>query len=148
VDWEQALNIRSWDGSLRDLYIPNTTLDDWDRLLNFLRDCRFELAYSLDGRPAPVPGRASEAFRREESGLLACRLGRMTLNCHFFCPEEIEFDLDPREIDSPAELSRLEQFMSEIGSLLRKEVRLSDENCRDEALCRYDPVSGRVLIGS
>src|SRR5579862_2101792 len=137
MDWEQARNIWERDGSLRDLCVLDTTLADWDNLLCFLRESHFQLSYSIDGRPSTPPVRASDAFRENGSRLLVCRVGRITLNCHFFCPEEIEFDLDALEIDGQAELTRLVQFMSEMGCRLKKEVLLTGENCPDQVLCSY-----------
>src|SRR5688572_10506698 len=49
-----------------------------------------------------------------------------------------------RDAGFEAELTRLVEFMSAMGSRLKKEVLLTDENCPDQVLCSYDPEVDRI----
>ena len=70
MDWEQCRPIWERDGSLRDLYVRNTTLNDWERLLAFLDGGKYELTCSVDGIQAPLPKQSCAAMIRivEKSG--------------------------------------------------------------------------------
>jgi hypothetical protein len=146
MNWEQYGRIFERDGSLRDLYVKSTTLKDWEDVLAFLRKQAYDVTYSVDGKASSLPQTISEAFNHEKTSLLSVRVGRTTLNCHFFCPDEIEFDLDPREIQGREDYAPILTFMTAIGALLKKEACLTPENCPNVILCKYDPVLARVEV--
>jgi hypothetical protein len=143
MNWADCGDIWARDGSLRDIYIFNTTLEDWKKFLIFLTG-RSGSVYSVDGESAPLPHNLQEQFRpdRERSYLLAFPVGRLILHCHFFSVEEIELDLDPRDIQSQDDLSQLAPFLRELAALLGKEVRLTAENDRARALFSCLPPPG------
>jgi hypothetical protein len=66
------------------------------------------------------------------------------INCHFFTEQEIEFDIDPREITSEEKLSKVFEFMQRIGRLLQKEVIMTPENCQREIVFRYVPETNKI----
>jgi len=87
------------DGSLRDIYVVGTSEQDWQALLTYLRVSPYPLEYLLDDEVRPLPELAVDilSIRDEHSPLLRIDQQRLGLNCHFFIPEEIEFDLDPKD---------------------------------------------------
>jgi hypothetical protein len=48
-----------WDGSLRDIYIFKTSLDDWQKPLDFIRAGRYTFEYKMDGDAVDLPERAA-----------------------------------------------------------------------------------------
>ena len=46
------------------------------------------------------------------------------MNCHFFQDDEIEFDINPKEINSIKDFELIESFMYDISETLGKEVIL------------------------
>ena len=48
--------------------------------------------------------------------------------CHFFLPDQIEFDINPIEIKTIDDYEKVENFMSSISYLLEKQVTLTFEN--------------------
>ena len=71
--------------------------------------------------------------------MLSVKLGAVTAVFHFFTEEEIECDIDPREIKSQVELDALLAFMKMIGDSVGKQAILTPENFRESAIFLYDP---------
>ncbi len=134
------------DGSLRDIYILGTSIDDWALVWNVLT-ASDRLAFDVDGIASTPPADVREAFALHAShSVTACyRLGKQRLNCHFFVEEEVEFDLDPRDVDGPVEAERLGQFLVVLGRTTSKEVRLTAENEPEAVIARYSPTSDSVI---
>jgi hypothetical protein len=131
------------DGSLRDIYIYDVTLEDWDRLLNLLK-----LLYPLESDEKIIADSIREIIpiAQERGFLLRIMIGDgITANCHFYIseghPSPIEFDIDPREIQSVYGMKKVLQFIRQMGNELHKEVFLTEENSEDFILLSYSPFS-------
>src|SRR5215468_11944291 len=93
-DWAKYERYFSCDGSLSDIFVLGTNLDDWERLFAFLRTYQYELAYKVDGDEVPFPESTRDAFKRTSTstcalkfdigGILVCGIPRL---------EEIELDI-------------------------------------------------------
>jgi hypothetical protein len=147
VPWPQIAPGLEADGSLRDVYILGTSLDDWPSVWSALFAGSNSVSFTVDGEPRTPPLDVAEAFllRRNHAVCASYALGRQRLNCHFFIEEEVEFDLDPRDVDGPAEADRLAQFMEALGRATSKEVRLTLENEPDTIIARYVPDTAQVV---
>lgn len=139
--WEDLF---AWDGSLIDIYVLDTTLGDWQCLLDFLLASPYDLRYSRDGAAEPLPDRVEAIFAQRSVANVSLSIdeSQLSLNCHFFTSDEIEFDLDPRAIDGQPRLDRMLDFMRALGSTLGKEAILTPENFQEHPLCRFDPRAG------
>ncbi|MDR3324308.1 MAG: hypothetical protein LBS89_08925 [Zoogloeaceae bacterium] len=127
------------DGSLRDVVVIDTTPSDWQKLIDFFNEsCPLEWWQSHE-KDAP------SAHRIDFGAILACwdkseaaqslatlRVGKVTLNVHFFVADEIELDIDPREFKSMTDHERLLEFLLGISSCLDKPVLLLPEGSRDK----------------
>jgi hypothetical protein len=140
IRWETCQREFAPDGALRDLYVQGTRVEDWQRLLDTLRR-RYSLEYFVDNLPQPMPAIADEAFKLRDKASISLRIrtGRIAVQAHFFTPDEIEFDIDPREVDSQASLDELLGFVQLVGDTLGKEVRLSYENDGQRPFITYQP---------
>jgi hypothetical protein len=145
-EWARYKDAFFWDGSLRDLYVHGTDEQDWQALLMFLRTSAYALSFTVDGAPRLLPHRVADIFAlwAEASPVLAIDSDHLALICHFFTPDEIEFDLDPRAIDSPAQGERLVSFIRALGQAVNKVVLLTPENMPEYPYLRYDPLTNRV----
>src|SRR5262245_48900593 len=96
--WDAVRDEFAFDGSWRDIYVAGTNLADWQRVLDRLLKDGYDLAYFRDHQPAKLPPAAADAFPLPDEcdRLLSVRFAGVLANCHFFTPEEIEFDIDPR----------------------------------------------------
>ena len=66
------------------------------------------------------------------------------VNIHFLSDDEIEFDVDPRELQGQDRLDVLCSFLRIIGSKLNKPVVVTPENTPDRPLLTYTPSDDRV----
>ena len=116
-------------------------------MLDTLHETRPSLTYRLDGEPAAPPQRVEAIFEagRTQGVLLCFLVGEATMNCHFFVEDEIEFDLDPREIGGPAQAEALTGFMALLGRATAKTVVLTMENAREAVIFRYSVESDEVV---
>ena len=136
--WDDVREEFEVDGSLRDIYVLNSSLDDWRRFVDLVRSGRWAFHYS-DGEPLPDP---SEIFPwQEESmpGLLSIFVGSSQLNVHFFCEDEIELDFDPGALSSADDLQAVLDFMHAVADTLGKPCILTPENCPDSVVFRVVP---------
>lgn len=97
------------DGSLRDVYLAGVDAKGWLKFMQFAST--HSLTYKANGEDAEFPG-VDEVFHlRDRSHCLSIWVGRAAVNCHFFLENEIELDLDPREILGPNEHNALLGFI-------------------------------------
>jgi len=97
------------DGSLRDVYFIDIDSDGWDRFIRYASAHR--LTYKADGQDKNFPG-VDEAFRQTDvSHCLSIWVGGASVNFHFFQANEIELDVDPREIQGENEHSAMLEFV-------------------------------------
>lgn len=132
------------DGSLRDLLVLGVTGEVWNRFFDWLREHPWAPGASEGGPAAPVrgepiPARFDELDPSKSIWGTQVRYGPLTINFHHFCDEEIEGDLDPREVQGQAALDALVEFVALLGSAMHCEVVVTPENGRHWTLLRYDP---------
>lgn len=136
------------DGSWRDIYLLGTTTAHWDTLLEGLRsDYAHHLTYAANSEPTDPPTSSADIFQRRAdfSPLLSINLDGLFLNSHFFCEEEIDFDLDPREL-STTTFDALLRFLRWVGTRLQKVVMLTPENRRNIPLLVYLPEIDQIVV--
>ena len=125
------------DGSLRDVYIQAASPEDWRALLKLTREHVHE--YARDGVVQELPELVAIFADREHSHLLRIEVAAVKIHCHFFVPDEIELDIDPREVVGPREHSAVLDFLERLSGATRKSVRLTSENSPESVLLSYEP---------
>lgn len=140
-------NVWYWDGSFRDLYILDVTISHWQRVVDWLHTKPYPIEFYLNDELAPLPRDISTVFeKRNEIGtLLNIDVEGVFINCHFFWPKEIEFDIDPRQVNSDQKERGITDFMRALGRLLNNEVILTPENWRETALLIYLPEQDKIV---
>ena len=66
ADWQDAKWIFDFDGSWRDIYVLDTTIEDWQRFLDMVRQGPWRFEWTVDGVPAPLPESAARCFEVRE----------------------------------------------------------------------------------
>lgn len=149
VKWDQA---RTWfeiDGALRDILVRDTVEADWDRLFEAVTEWGYQATWSVGGESIAAPESASAALSDPEPLLFSIQVGPASVNLHFFSVDEIEMDIDPREIQTPSAFEQIQGFISGVGQRLRKPVLLTHEGMHDPAFMVYDPeTAGFRLLDS
>jgi hypothetical protein len=88
-----------------------------------------------------LPTSAADAFPRtgECNRRLSVWFAEVLANCHFFTAEEIEFDIDPRDVKGQRELNALFDFMRCLAQATDKDVVLTAENMPEIVIFRISP---------
>jgi hypothetical protein len=143
MQWSEVAESFSWDGSWRDIYVLGTDIRAWMRFLAAIPAWNLPYAYTENGERAPFPPtRIPFVGASELSALLELSVGGATLNCHFFTEDEIELDLDPREVCARRSAEDIVSFMSQLSELVQLPAVLTPENRETEALIMVDAVRG------
>ena len=144
--WLETLRERE-DRMLWDVVVTHVHASDWDRALSALRrasesDTAIEIVEDIDGS-------AADAFGVDGTGLddgvqrrvLVKLAGEAEAHAHFFAVDEIEFDVDPRELSarSGAALLRLMKILAISTS---RPCLLTPENVHHRPMVAFDPTSG------
>ena len=140
--WNEIASELEWDGALRDIYIVDVTLDDWQKILEQLREAGlFACAFYVDSQELSSAPDAKVIFERRQktATLLQVTSGKVHLNCHFFSEEEVEFDLDPRDLKCEEDLPAVVAFMSFLAKATAKPAILTHENSQDSVILTVLP---------
>ena len=133
---EQVSGLWERDGSLRDVYFYGADLDRWCKLIEFASSHRF--TYAADGEAAEFPG-VMEVFRlRDTSHCLSIWIGDACANCHFFVADEIELDLDPREVLGPNEHGALLAFVERAANAIGLNAVIAPEGAKNFPFLTFD----------
>jgi hypothetical protein len=112
IQWSVVAEGFEPDGALRDIYVHDATVADWQAALDYVRASRAVLQFTIDGQPAELPGTAVKIFpiRERASPLLSFDVEGINVNCRFFTATEIEFDLQPGDVTGPERLTSVVSF--------------------------------------
>ena len=141
LTWETVAEEFVFDGSWRDIYMLDTDIDAWQRVLDQLRRTEYDLVYRRGGDVCELPRSAPDAFPVEGMAdrYLSVKFADVLANCHFFTREEIEFDIDPREVNGQRQLDALLTFMRLLCDATDREVTLTPENSPEIVIFRALP---------
>lgn len=120
-------------GPLPDVCVPRTSVQDWQDLLDLVlaRGWRFE--YSEGDRVVPLPTAAAVLARAPDSECPALRVwpyAGMLMIFRFWAAQEVDFDVDLREIQGQERLDQFCSFLRAVGRHLGKPVLMGDESGR------------------
>jgi hypothetical protein len=132
------------DGSLRDIYLLGTNEQDWQKLLTFLHTSSYSVRFIIAGEQQPIPEGIGDVFSLVDThgGMLQIDTDHLKLHCYFYTYEEIEFDIDPRNISNERQIFRLLNFMRMVGIALSKEIVLTPESMPKRPLFRFNSTTG------
>jgi hypothetical protein len=134
-------NIWVFDGSWRDIYVLNTDVESWKQFLIFV--ATLPHTFEIDRNGAAMPDLTELLGSQDHAYLLSIKVGDVALNCHFFDEEQIELDVDPREVRGPAEHDGVFAFMAVMAEVVKKSVILTPENEIENPLVSYEPSVGK-----
>lgn len=128
-NWENINWIFKPDGSLRDIYIQETSLNDWDKVIDIL-NYEYDLNYFSKNK---IDKKEVFEYLQDETGdiefkTVSINIKNVKINCHFFLIEQIEFDIEPTEVKSKSEFDYILSFMTTLSSKLKKQIILTGEN--------------------
>ncbi len=117
-------------GALPDLCVPETSTDDWQNLLDLMASSGWRFEYVEGDTVLPLP-RAEAVFSRPaDAECAALRVWITSSLIAIFCfysPEEIDFDINVREIRNQEALDMFCGFLGSVGRRLGKPVLMDGE---------------------
>lgn len=144
MNWEEIhKTIYYWDGSWRDIYLFNSSRQEWTLLLQLLNS-DYEIEWhnpKTDETCSKIDVEQIAEFWDGNDELISTAkifLDDLQINFHFFTEEEIEADLDPREFKKQEDHQKLLGFLSNISKHLNKEVFVIPENAPEYKLIRVN----------
>lgn len=131
------------DGSYRDIYINNTTREDWQLWAEFVNDhykTSF-LIYETQAKTDKVD--ITKAFdywngNHDNCSTATVFVDGIQVNAHFFNENVIEQDITPTEINTIDDHNKLVAYMIRLSKVLDKEVVLTSENKPENVLISVD----------
>jgi hypothetical protein len=120
-----------FDGSWRDVYVLDTTRDDWLRVIAMIEQAGYPLSFEGSLLGSRFPEDLASLFPHGAESLtttLSFDVGSIRMNCHFFVEDNIEFDLDPRQVVGESEFRALLYFMAKLSQACGKPALLAPEN--------------------
>jgi hypothetical protein len=140
------------DGAVFDIFVTDSTLKDWQAVVDAVRARAWPMTYEEDGVPAEMPPTAEEIFAHAEKATILWSVAvapGVVINCHFFSSDEIEFDFQPREIVSDERLAALLGFIIHVGRTLVRLVGVTVEGDDDPRPATghlyYEPRSDAIV---
>ncbi|XRG80772.1 hypothetical protein V5E38_10910 [Rossellomorea sp. GAMAL-10_SWC] len=130
-------NVFFGDGSLRDIYILDANINDWQKLIDWLCLSDWAIEFYIDGQKNTNKIiNVSKIFeeKKNKSVLMSIDINSVLVNCHFFVEDEIEFDINPKEIIGLNEASYVFEFMIKLSNIIGKEIILTEENLPENPL--------------
>jgi hypothetical protein len=134
------------EGSLRDIYVFNAQLEDWNKVIRFIVG-RYRIAFSGAWTQTEFPQQISCLFPEGPDSELTTRtvdVAGVRVHCHFFTEEETEFDLNPGEVVDPVRLGSVFEFMQGLASAVSKDSVLTPENMPEIVIFRCRPGLGTI----
>jgi hypothetical protein len=130
------------DGSLRDIIIKDTDIYCWNKMINHIQSCQYELEWRVDSEPIHIKDFQVETIFKKElehNILLVIKIGKAKIHCHFFCGDEIEMDINPQEVDNIETIEKIFSFVEQLSVSLNKEASITPEGMPEVHLIRFYP---------
>ena len=129
------------DGALWGIYLLGTTLDDWAVAMQVAAERSDTVSFkgAWTGTSFPDDPTSLVAVDVEQESVMSIDISGAVLNCHFTAIDEIEFNMDPREVRDISHLEGIFAFMMALANALGKEAVIAGLHNQEYAYYRYRP---------
>lgn len=143
------------NGALPDVVVEGTTVEDWQVLLDLVRERGWQYAYSVDGEPTELISAADMAAAADADGIPELRVTpelrvwpspEVLMIFRMYQTESIDFDVDLRELQGQERLDVLVDFLCLIGRRLGKPALMSAEGSPGYPDLGFDVDADRVVL--
>ena len=135
--WDEIKIEFEAEGSLRDIYVENIEVFEWDNFLDFLRASKYKLEFTHGEQSIEMPANFSLIRVLQETDpttLFIWLNDDIQLNCHFFISNEIELDLSPYDFNGESEFLTLIEFLESLAAALKKKIILTHEGMQEQII--------------
>lgn len=136
-------------GTLPDVRVPNTSVEDWQAVLDLVVEKGWKYQYSEGERVLPLPRAESVLSRSADAECPDLRVWPMADVLAIFCfdaDDEVDFDVDLRELQGQERLDVFCGFLREIGRRLGKQVLMDPEGDCGHPVLGFDVEADRVVL--
>ncbi|MFC5723093.1 hypothetical protein ACFP1Z_23270 [Streptomyces gamaensis] len=149
--WDDVRNFFDPDlmGALPDVCVENTSVEDWQAVFDLIRSSGWTWEYVEGSAAGPLPLAAEVLPRPDDAESVVLRVWPVPGVCvHFWLmsAEEIDFDVDLRELQGQEGVDTLCRFLSTLGRRLNKMVAMTDEGGYGHPVLGFDPAADRVVL--
>ncbi|MGW2307707.1 hypothetical protein [Actinomadura luteofluorescens] len=149
--WDDVRNFFDPDlmGALPDVSVAGTSVEDWQALFDLVRLSGWSWEYSVGGAAEPLPPAADVLARPVDAETADLRVWPVPGVLVIFRPrsaEEIDFDVDLRELQGQEGVDVLCRLLTAMGRRLRKPVVMTAEGDYGGPVLGFDPAAGRVVL--
>ncbi|MFF7194295.1 hypothetical protein ACFZAM_11365 [Streptomyces sp. NPDC008079] len=140
-----------WEGRLPDVWIEQTTVEDWQKVFDLVGETGWRSEYAEGGAVMPLP-RAEAVLSRPDDADCADLRVRPTRDVlaifRMESADEIGFDVDLRELQGQERLDVLCGFLRALGRRLGKPVVMTPEGDVDRRhpVLGFDVEADRVVL--
>ncbi|WP_327696165.1 hypothetical protein [Streptomyces sp. NBC_00459] len=136
-------------GALPDVRVSDTSVEDWQALLDLVAEKGWKCRYSEGETVFPVP-RAEAVLSRpadaECPGLRVWPSADVLAIFRFLAHDAVDFDVDLRELQGQERLDVFCGFLREIGRRLGKPVLMDPEGDYGHPVLGFDVEADRVVL--
>ena len=137
-------------GALPDVFVPDSSVEDWQAVLDLVEARGWRREFARGGATVPLVLAVEALVRTAEAELVVLKVWpvpEMLAIFRFLSAEEIDFDVDLRELQGQAGVDALCGFLGEIGRKLGKPVLMTSEGgSPGQAVLGFDPAFDRVVL--
>ncbi|UOE38998.1 hypothetical protein [Chryseobacterium oryzae] len=147
MDWKYLKEkIYFSDGSLRDIYVLNTSREDWQKWIDFVNgNYKVDFQYSNEQEIRCSSDKIIAKYvydywdaKSEFMVNASIKVGSVLVKCYFFDESEIENDITPVEVNSIENHNDIVDYLKNVSCTLNKETIMTLEN--------YSPEYEEVLM--
>lgn len=136
-------------GSLPEVRVPTASVEDWQAVLNLVSEKGWKCQYSEGEVVLPVP-RAEAVLSRladaECPDLRVWPTADVLAIFRFHAADEVDFDVDLRELQGQGRLDVFCGFLRDIGRRLGKPVLMDPEGDSGHPVLGFDVEADRVVV--
>lgn len=136
-------------GSLPDVRVPDASVEDWQAVLDLISASGWKCQYSEGEVVMPVPRAEAVLSRPADAECPELRVwppADVLAIFRFYAAEEIDFDVDLRELQGQDRLDVFCGFLRAIGRRLGKPVLMDPEGDGGHSVLGFDVEADRVVL--
>ncbi|NGO79183.1 hypothetical protein G6045_26540 [Streptomyces sp. YC504] len=136
-------------GSLPDVRVPDASAQDWQAVLDLVAEEGWKCQYSEGEAVLPVPRAEVVLSRPADAECPALRVwptADVLAIFRFHADDEVDFDVDLRELQGQERLDVFCSFLREIGRRLGKPVLMDPEGDSGHPVLGFDVEADRVVL--
>lgn len=136
-------------GALPDVRVAGASVEDWQAVFDLVRSSGWMWEYSAGGVVGPLPTAAEVLSRPADAEVADLRVWPIPDVLAIFRPmsvDEIDFDVDLRQLQGQVGVDILCGFLSAIGRRLGKPVAMTAEGDDANPVLGFTPAADRVVL--